>query len=98
MIDILGILFVAFTTASLTNFIDDCLAEDMIFGKYGQWVKDGSTWKKPIGGCLICTNAWVNIITGTAANIYFQTDIINAIILIIALVAISNTMLKFIIR
>jgi hypothetical protein len=98
MIDIIGILFVAFVTASLTNFIDDCLADGMIFGKYGTWAKDGSKWKKPIGGCMICTNAWVNILTGTAVSIYFTIGAVNAIILTLALVAISNTFLKFIIR
>ena len=51
----------AFICATFTDFIDDCLKEGMIFEKWGKIV-DGNFWLKPLGGCLVCTNVWINIV------------------------------------
>lgn len=97
MYEILSILFIAFATASFSNFFDDCLQDGMILAKWGGYVKD-KYWMKPLGGCLICTNTWVNIITAVTIAVSLHIEPISAAILIGTLVSISNTLLKYIIK
>lgn len=97
MTEIISILFIAFATASFSNFFDDCLQDGMILAKWGALAKD-KFWMKPLGGCLICTNTWVNIITATAIAVSLHIEPISSVILTGTLVSISNTFLKFIIK
>lgn len=47
--------------AAFADFLDDCLKPNMIFEKWGNFV-EGKFWLKPFGGCIQCTNVWINII------------------------------------
>lgn len=49
-------------------------------------------WKKPIGGCIICTNVWITILV---ALIYY---FLNPLFIILSVIGISSTFLKFIIK
>jgi hypothetical protein len=93
--DAILLLILAFSAASLTNFIDDCIAPEMIFSKYGEWVRSLGYVGKPIGGCIICTNVWVS------AAVYFAAVLpcsLYGYLLAILFISVSNTILKFIIR
>ena len=81
-------------SASFSNLLDDMFMDGMIFAKYGKWVKDGSFWKKPLGGCLICMNVWI---TGLCYLASFN-DIGLKVVTIFFVLGISNTVLKFIIK
>lgn len=94
---VISILFAAFTAASFSNFFDDCLQDGMIFEKWGKFI-EGKFWLKPLGGCMICTNTWVNIIASIAIAIYAGITILEFLLLAVTLVSISNTFLKFIIK
>lgn len=55
----------AFFTACVSSFLDYCMLEDEIFGRYRLWLK---TFKcksliKPLGDCVICMNGWLSIIS-----------------------------------
>lgn len=88
---IVEIFFVAFVGASLTNLFDDSIQPGMLLEKWGKIV-EGNFWLKPLGGCIICTTPWVTLII---SGIYMLSPFV---FYPIALVAISNTILKFIIR
>lgn len=88
---IVEILFISFVGASLANLFDDCIQEGMIFQRWGEIVKD-NFWLKPLGGCIICTTPWITLIV---SGIYFTSPFL---FYPIALIAISNTALKFIIK
>lgn len=86
------IILVALAGASLTNFFDDCIQDGMIFGRYGNWLrKDENFWKKPIGGCMICTNVYVTIF------MLIMYKFILILFMIFAIIGVSNTFLKKII-
>lgn len=85
------IIFIAFVGASLTNLFDDTIQEGMIFQFWGYVVRD-NFWLKPFGGCIICTCPWITLIV---SGIYMISPFL---FFPIALIAISNTILKFIIR
>lgn len=85
------IIFIAFVGASLTNLFDDTIQEGMIFQFWGRIVRD-NFWLKPLGGCIICTCPWITLIV---SGIYMISPFL---FFPIALIAISNTILKFIIR
>jgi hypothetical protein len=89
------LLFFAFAAASLSNFLDDCMAPEMIFGKYGNWIRSKGFWGKPFGGCLICMNVWVSACTYI---VFLQPCSLIDWLLILPFIGISNTFLKFIIR
>lgn len=90
---IANILFIGFASASLANLYDDCLQEGMLFERFGKWLKTGNTFvKKPLGGCLICTNVWVTVLV---ALVYITVPML---FMLLALIGISNTILKFIIK
>lgn len=90
---IANILFIGFSSASLANLYDDCLQPGMIFQNIGVWVNfNKSFWKKPLGGCIICTNVWVTILMSLA---YIFTPFL---FIALAIIGISNTCLKFIIK
>lgn len=97
MIEIVYILFLSFVTASFSNWFDDCLQPNMIFARWGEFVKD-KFWLKPLGGCLICTNTWVNIVTAFGVFIFAGLNAWEFILLSVTLISISNTFLKFIIK
>lgn len=92
---IILLVFFAFGSASLSNLIDDCIAPEMIFGKYGNWIRSKGFIGKPFGGCLICTNVWVSLIVYLA---FLHPCSINEWAFSVLFVGISNTILKFIIR
>lgn len=52
---------------------------------------DGKFWKKPIGGCIICTNTWITLIM----LIFYKFILI--VFVIFAIIGVSNTFLKKII-
>jgi hypothetical protein len=86
------IILVALAGASLTNFFDDCIQDGMIFGRYGNWLrKEENFWKKPIGGCMICTNVYVTIF------MLIMYKFILILFMIFAIIGVSNTLLKKII-
>jgi hypothetical protein len=94
----IDLIILAAIPAGLSNWIDDCIAPDMIWARYGNWVRGLGFWGKPIGGCLICTNTWVTLIwMGFVCHkdIHSLSDLVFRAILFIA---VSNTALKFIIR
>ena len=93
--DAILLLILAFSAASLTNFIDDCISPEMIFGKYGNWVRSLGWIGKPIGGCIICTNVWVS---AAVYVITLQPCTLAGYLFAILFVSVSNTILKFIIR
>ena len=93
--DAILLLILAFSAASLTNFIDDCISPEMIFGKYGEWVRYLGWIGKPIGGCIICTNVWVSF---TVYMVTVKPCALSGYLLAILFVGVSNTILKFIIR
>lgn len=88
---IANILFIAFVGASVANFYDDCLQEGMIFSFIGKFVKD-KFWLKPLGGCIICTNVWITFLM-SILYLFFPV-----IFIVFAVLGISNTCLKFIIK
>lgn len=92
---IILLLFLAFGAASLSNLIDDCIAPEMIFGKYGNWIRAKGFIGKPFGGCLICTNVWVSMIVYIS---FMQPCSVNEWAFAVLFVGISNSILKFIIR
>ena len=47
----------SFLTACFSAFLDYCMLEGEIFGKYRELVEKMGYWGKPLGGCAICTNA-----------------------------------------
>lgn len=49
-------------------------------------------WKMPIGGCIICTNVWITILLILLYYIFYQ------LFIILSIIGISNTFLKYIIR
>ena len=86
------IILVALAGASVTNFFDDCIQDGMIFGRYGNWVREADkSWKKSIGGCIICTNTWITLIM----LIFYKFILI--VFVIFAIIGVSNTFLKKII-
>ena len=93
--EILLFLLIAFGAASLSNLIDDSIAPEMIFGKYGNWIRSKGFIGKPFGGCLICTNVWVSLIVYLA---FLQPCSVNEWAFAALFVGISNSILKFIIR
>lgn len=97
MTEIVYILFLSFVTASFSNWFDDTLQADMIFAKWGEFVKD-KFWMKPFGGCLICTCTWVNIIASFSVFIFAGLNAGEFVLLSVTLISISNTFLKFIIK
>jgi len=48
--------------------------------------------KKPIGGCIICTNVWITILL---IILYY---VLYPLFIILSIIGISNTFLKFIIK
>lgn len=117
---IANILFLVIGSASFSNFFDDCLEEGEIFDMYGRWVKKEvrynhskelevdkipePKWKRPIGGCIVCTNTWITIIFTIcfAVGFYFFkmlfAKILLAVIMLLMIIGISNTALKFIVK
>lgn len=93
--EILILFIFAFGAASLSNLIDDCIAPEMIFGRYGNWIRSKGFIGKPFGGCLICTNVWVSLVVYLA---FMQPCSLNEWAFSILFVGISNSMLKFIIQ
>lgn len=90
------LIILAAIPAMFSNFIDDCLAPEMIFERYGNWVRSLGFWGKPIGGCLICTNTWV-----TTIWMFMVADICSVYDLAfhaVLFMGVSNTVLKFVIR
>lgn len=85
----------AFGAASLSNFLDDCLQPEMIFGRYGDLVRSLGFWGKPLGGCLICMNVWVSL---AVFVIFTQPCEWIDLGIAILFIGVSNTILKFIIR
>lgn len=92
---IILLLFFAAAASSLSNLIDDCLNPDMIFGRYGNWIRSKGFIGKAFGGCLICTNVWVSLIVYIA---FMQPCNLNEWAFALLFVGISNSILKFIIR
>jgi len=88
-----SIIFVAFSSASFANFFDDCLQDGMIFQSYGKWLKNNeSFWKKPIGGCIVCTTTWITFLM---IILFIYLPYLFALL---SIIGISNTILKFIIK
>lgn len=55
-------------TASFSLFLEFCLQDGNIFGRYGNWIEHKSYgnyriryWLKPIGGCVFCLGVYVFI-------------------------------------
>lgn len=93
--EIAVMMLVAVCAASLSNLIDDCIAPEMIFWKYGNWVRSLGWYGKPIGGCLLCTNVWVSLAVYLAL---FGLCGWQSVVFAILFIAVSNTALKFIIK
>ena len=103
---IANILFIGFASASLANLYDDCLQDGMIFSRLGAFLQleirlnqkrkvkkvKVPFWKMPVGGCIICTNAWIAVLM-SILYLVFPT-----IFIVFAVLGISNTCLKFIIK
>lgn len=84
------IVVLAFFCACLSDFFDDIIKDDMIFERWGKFV-NGKFWLKPLGGCLLCTNVWVNIAAFFVINGFnFDLSIINLLFQI----GVSNLILK----
>ena len=58
----LDVLYIALSGAFVTLAYSRTLDEGMIFERLGLWLRDGSKWKKPLGGCSFCTSFWVTSI------------------------------------
>lgn len=92
--DIAFLLFLSFGAASISHFFDDCMAEGMIFEKYGNWVRKLGKIGKPIGGCVKCTNFWI---ASVLFLIVFLDDITGHYFIAYALyIGISNTFVTLI--
>jgi hypothetical protein len=108
---IANILFIAIASASIANLYDDCLQDDMLFSALGKILQNEirhniaiekqeiegekvpvPKWKMPIGGCIICTNVWITIL------MFLLFAFCPLAFLILAVIGISNTALKFIIK
>lgn len=108
---IANILFIVIASASIANLYDDCLQENMILSTLGNVLQkeiryntaiekeeiEGEKipvpkWKMPIGGCIICTNVWITILM---ILLYLFLPVV---FLLLSVVGISNTALKFIIK
>ena len=87
------LIFIALVGASLSNLLDDCFQDGMIFSFYGKWINSLDSFiSKPLGTCLICFNVWITILMIAIYNICYPAFIILSII------SISNTILKYIIK
>ena len=53
----------SFLTACFSAFLDYCMLEGEIFGKYRELVEKMGYWGKPLGGCMICTNVWLCVLS-----------------------------------
>ena len=84
------ILILAVTAAAISNMLDDFMSPDMIFDRYGNWVRSLGWWGKPLGGCLVCMNVWVAVV------LYFLPPCIA--LDAISFIAYSHLIIKFIIR
>lgn len=103
---IANILFIGFASASLANLYDDCLQPGMIFSRFGTFLQleirlnqkrkvkklKVPYWKMPIGGCIICTNIWIAVLMSILYLVFPVAFIVFAVL------GISNTCLKFIIK
>lgn len=81
-------------SAAFSNFLDDCFSAGMLLEKYGRWVKDGTFWKKPLGGCIYCMNVWM------AIAFYLGTfnDVSLNVISGLGVIGVSNTILKLFVK
>lgn len=91
MIDVVNVLLIAFAGASLSNFIDDSLADGMILGRYGNYIRDKNKWwLKPLGLCMRCTNVWVTLFLIICFLFSFK------IFFMLSIIGISNTFLNYV--
>lgn len=52
---------IAVVLAAFSVTFEFTLRPGQIFGQYGDWLETKKEWwTKPIGGCMICTNIWLN--------------------------------------
>ena len=58
---LLDVFTIAFSGVVLSMLYDDLLDEDMLLERLGLWLRDGTFWKKPIGGCVQCACIWITI-------------------------------------
>jgi hypothetical protein len=88
------IIFLAVSSGAISLMLWEYWQPGMIFSPYGKWVESGKQWwKKPLGACVTCFNAWVTIWI-------FALWLIGAwfIVLPLAILAISNSTLRQIIK
>ena len=56
-------ILIAIFMACFSVTLEFALRKGQIFGGYGDWLEfQDEWWTKPIGGCMVCTNLWANII------------------------------------
>lgn len=77
-------------TPFITYLFATLIAEDHILEKLGAWLNEKREdkliwWRKPLGGCLICFNIWLTLI-----SFFIPIDILAPI----AFIGISNYLIQ----